>query len=644
MIVAIPLLPLFASIIVGLFSRRMGSALALFITCLFMIIASILAINLFLRTALNGFETTITIAPWFEVGNLSIAWAMQIDTLSSVMMAIVCVVSTLVHIYSAGYMQDDASLPRFMAYLSLFTFFMLALVSADNLLQMFFGWEGVGLASYLLIGYWHHKDSAARAGVKAFLVNRIGDFGFVLGICATYKMFGTLNFHYIFAMVPNVLGEELVIFNWHFEAITAICLLLFVGAMGKSAQLGLHVWLPDAMEGPTPVSALIHAATMVTAGVFMLCRMSGLFEYSETALAVITLFGAATAFFAASVAITQNDLKRVIAYSTCSQLGYMVLAVGLSAYGAAMFHLTTHAFFKALLFLSAGSLIHALSGEQDMNRMGGLRSMMPLTYLLFWVGVLSLAGIPIFSGYYSKDIILESAWASHTIVGQIAFLFGNISVFLTAGYATRMIIMSFHSLPRFGEKLMKRVHEAPPVMSIPLLLLAVGAISSGFLLKDWFVGEGSDQFWRSSIFVEDYHSALEDAHHSPRWVESLPLFLSVLGIATGFLCYQIFTSLPSRLASLLRPIHRFLVEKWYFDSLYNLLFLRGAFGLARVLWHGVDQRTIDAFGPDGISAIASKLGERLRAMQSGYVYHYVFAILIGVVLFGALAIAQRLYL
>lgn len=642
MITSIPLLPLIASIIVGLLSRRIGATLALFITCLFMIIATFIAIDLFFTTALRGFETTVIIAPWFEIGDLSIVWAMQIDTLSVVMMVTVCIVSTLVHIYSAEYMRDDPSLPRFMAYLSLFTFFMLVLVSSNNLLQMFFGWEGVGLSSYLLIGYWYHRESAARAGVKAFLVNRIGDFGFVLGICAIYKMFGTLNFTEIFAAVPDVLGQKLSFFSWNFEAITAICLLLFVGAIGKSAQLGLHIWLPDAMEGPTPVSALIHAATMVTAGVFMLCRLSGLFEYSETALAVISLFGAGTAFFAASVAITQNDIKRVIAYSTCSQLGYMILAVGLSAYSAAMFHLITHAFFKALLFLAAGSLIHAMSGEQDMRNMGGLRSMTPLTYILFWIGVLSLAGIPFFSGYYSKDIILETAWASHSIVGQIAFLLGNIGVFLTACYATRMIVMSFHSLPRFGEKIMKHVREAPLLMNIPLLVLAFGAIAAGFLLKNWFINEGSTLFWRDSIFVEEYHTSLQDAHHSPKWVKTLPLFLSLLGISTGFLCYQIFTSLPARLARALPAVYRFLLKQWYIDALYRTTFLRGTFVFARMLWHGVDQKTIDFFGPDGISSVIRTLGSRLRSIQSGYVYHYVFAILMGVVLIGAFTIAQQL--
>ena len=642
MIAAIPLLPLVASLIVGLFSRRIGDALALFVTCLFMIVACAIALRLCFAVVVEGLETTVTLAPWFEIGSLSVSWSMRIDTLSAVMMAVVCLVSTLVHIYSAGYMHGDASLPRFMAYLSLFTFFMLALVSADNLLQMFFGWEGVGLASYLLIGYWHHKDSASRAGVKAFLVNRIGDFGFVLGICATYAMFDTLVFNEIFARVPDVLGQEFSVFGMKIEAVTGICLLFFVGAMGKSAQLGLHVWLPDAMEGPTPVSALIHAATMVTAGVFMLCRMSGLFEYSEDALALIACVGAATALFAATIAVVQNDLKRVIAYSTCSQLGYMILAVGLSAYGAAMFHLTTHAFFKALLFLAAGSLIHALSGEQDMRKMGGLRAMIPLTYLLFWVGVLALIGIPLFSGFYSKDIIIEAAWASHTIVGIVAFTLAHLGVLLTACYATRMLVMSFHRTPRFNEQVMTRVHESPPVMWIPLVLLAFGAIFSGYLLKEWFVGNESDAFWRTSIFVEDYHTALLDAHHSPRWVKALPLFLAVLGVALGLLCYQIFTGLPARLARFLRPFYRFLYEQWYIDALYRFLFLNSAFALARLLWHGGDRKTIDALGPDGLSAVVRGLGERFRLLQSGYVYHYVFAILAGVVLLGAFALLRQL--
>jgi NADH-quinone oxidoreductase subunit L len=534
-------------------------------------------------------------------------------------------------------MSHDDSKPRFFAYLSLFTFFMLMLVTADNLVQMFFGWEGVGLASYLLIGFWYKKPSANAAAIKAFVVNRVGDFGFALGIFGVFVLFGSVEFSEIFPAVAGKADAQIVFLNGEYHAMTVLCLLLFMGAMGKSAQLGLHTWLPDAMEGPTPVSALIHAATMVTAGVFMVCRLSPLFEYSETALAVVTIVGASTAFFAATVGLTQTDIKRVIAYSTCSQLGYMFFAAGVSAYGAAMFHLFTHAFFKALLFLGSGCVIHAMSDEQDMRKMGGIYKMVPITYAFMWIGSLSLAGIGIpgvfgLSGFYSKDIIIESAFAAQTSVGTYAFWLGIAAALMTAFYSWRLILMTFHGKPRCDEKTLAHVHEAPPIMWVPLVVLAIGSIVAGAITYSVFVGDGMAAFWGDSLFVLKTHTALVDAHHVPLWVKLLPLVMGVVGIALAYWMDMASPGMPAALAKRFQPLYAFSFNKWYFDELYDRIFVKPAFRLGFGLWKSGDGAVIDGVGPDGIASVTRQLARRASWLQSGYVYHYAFAMLIGVVI------------
>src|SRR5579864_1272360 len=482
MTIAAVFLPLLGAFIAGFFGRWVGDRGAQIITCAGVGIAAIFGVLLFVQVALDGQNVTTDLATWIDTGDLQVQWALRFDALSAVMVAVVTVVSAMVHVYSVGYMAHDKGIPRFMAYLSFFTFFMLMLVTADNFVQMFFGWEGVGLCSYLLIGFWYDRDTANAAAIKAFIVNRIGDFGFALGIFAVYALFGSLHFGTVFDAAPNFAHTRFTFLGMQVDALTLTCILLFIGAMGKSAQLGLHTWLPDAMEGPTPVSALIHAATMVTAGVFMVARLSPLFEYAPVALAVVCVVGGTTAIFAASVGMAQNDIKRVIAYSTCSQLGYMFFAAGVSAYSAAIFHLMTHAFFKALLFLGAGSVIHALSGEQDMRKMGGLYYLVPYTYILMWIGSLSLAGIGIpgvfgFAGFYSKDIILEAAYGAGTTVGSIAFWLGVIAASMTAFYSWRLLFLTFHGAPRADHEAMHHVHESPMVMLVPLLPLAAGALA-----------------------------------------------------------------------------------------------------------------------------------------------------------------------
>jgi NADH-quinone oxidoreductase subunit L len=537
--------------------------------------------------------------------------------------------------------------PRFMAYLSFFTFFMLMLVTADNFVQLFFGWEGVGLCSYLLVGFWYDRPSANAAAIKAFIVNRIGDFGFVLGIFAVYYLFNTLQFDAVFAYAPYFAGMSMHFLFWQVDALTVTCILLFVGAMGKSAQIGLHTWLPDAMEGPTPVSALIHAATMVTAGVFMVARLSPLFEYAPTALAVVCVIGGTTAIFAASVGMAQNDIKRVIAYSTCSQLGYMFFAAGVSAYSAAIFHLMTHAFFKALLFLGAGSVIHAFSGEQDMRKMGGIASLVPITYALMWIGSLALAGIGIpglfgFAGYYSKDIILEAAWASGSGVGLYAFCLGIFAAFLTAFYSWRLIFLTFHGRPRASDEVMHHVHESPMVMILPLFVLAAGAILAGLLGYNVFVGDGRESFWGEAIKVLPEHDSIEAAHHGPEWVGLLPLLMGLLGIAAAWLAYIWRPEIPNIVAARFRALYLFLYNKWYFDELYDALFVRSAMLFGRILWQKGDAGIIDRLGPDGLALTTTRLSVRASLLQTGYLYHYAFAMLIGVVLLVSWYLLRRI--
>ena len=625
-------LPLIAAFIAGFFGRWIGDRGAQLVTCGAMCIAGLFGMATFYDVAVLEHSRTIDLFTWLAVGELQVSWALRLDTLSAVMVMMVSVISAAIHIYSIGYMAHDKSIPRFMAYLSFFTFFMLALVTADNFVQMFFGWEGVGLCSYLLIGFWYDRETANAAAIKAFVVNRIGDFGFLLGIFAVFFLFGTLQFDAVFAGAPDIAGNTIQFLSWQIDALTVTCILLFIGAMGKSAQLGLHTWLPDAMEGPTPVSALIHAATMVTAGVFMVARLSPLFEYAPTALALVAIIGGSTAIFAASIGMAQNDIKRVIAYSTCSQLGYMFFAAGVSAYSAAMLHLFTHAFFKALLFLSAGSVIHAMSGEQDMRKMGGIWRKIPWTYAVMWIGSLALAGIPYFSGYFSKDTILEAAWAADTAVGHYAYWMGLLAAFLTAFYSWRLLIMTFHGEPRADHEVMHHVHESPKVMLAPLVFLALGAIFAGGIAHEFFVGDARSSFWGNSILVLAEHDPLEGIDHIPAIISLLPLVAAVLGIAAAYVFYMFRPGWPALVARRLRPVYLFLLNKWYFDELYDRLFVRPAFVLGRGLWKQGDGAVIDGIGPDGIAARTIDLAVRAGRLQTGYVYHYAFAILIGAVI------------
>jgi NADH-quinone oxidoreductase subunit L len=629
--VAVVFLPLVGAFIAGFFGRFIGDRGAQLVTCAAMSIAAVLGVLYFFQVAVGGHPATIHLLTWIDTGDLRVEWALRFDTLSAVMVGVVSVVSCMVHIYSVGYMAEDKCIPRFMAYLSLFTFFMLMLVTADNFVQLFFGWEGVGLCSYLLVGFWNDRPAANAAAIKAFVVNRIGDFGFSLGIFAVYEIFGSLQFDTVFAAAPDMVHDTIPFLGYQPDALSVTCILLFVGAMGKSAQIILHTWLPDAMEGPTPVSALIHAATMVTAGVFMVARFSPLFEYAPAALAVVCVIGGTTAIFAASIGLVQPDIKRVIAYSTCSQLGYMFIAAGVSAYDAAIFHLMTHAFFKALLFLGSGCVIHALSGDQDMRRMGGLRRILPWTCALMWIGSLSLAGIFPFSGYYSKDVILESAWASGSGVGLYAFCLGIVAAFMTAFYSWRLLFLTFEGKPRAAPETMHHAHEAPWVMIAPLLLLATGAVVAGRLGFNLFVGDGRADFWRDSILVLPAHDSIEGAHHAPFYISYLPLVLGLLGIATAWYMYIRKTGVPAQLAQSFRPIYTFLLHKWYFDELYDFLFVRPAFWLGRGLWKRGDGTVIDGFGPDGVSEVTIDFSVIVSRLQTGYLYHYAFAMLIGVV-------------
>jgi NADH-quinone oxidoreductase subunit L len=624
-------LPLIGAMIAGFLGRLIGDRGAQLVTCAAMVLAAISGAYVFVDVALYGNARTIELGSWIVSGSFDASWAIRLDALSASMIGMITLVSCMIHIYSCGYMSHDASIPRFMSYLGLFTFFMLSLVSADNFVQLFFGWEGVGLASYLLIGFWFDRPAANAAAMKAFIVNRVGDFGFALGVFGVFMVFDTVGFDQVFAATPGKVGTTIDFLGMQLDTMTTLCLLLFVGAMGKSAQLGLHTWLPDAMEGPTPVSALIHAATMVTAGVFMICRLSPMFEYAPTALTVVCFVGATTALFAATVGLTQTDIKRVIAYSTCSQLGYMFFAAGVSAYSASMFHLITHAFFKALLFLCAGSVIHAMSGEQDMRKMGGLWKLIPVTYGLMWIGSLALAGLPPFAGFYSKDIILEAAYAAHTPVGMYAFILGILAALLTAFYSWRLLFLTFHGAPRADHHTMEHVHESPQVMLAPLYVLAIGAVVAGFLLSNLFVGDGRVAFWGNAIFVLPEHDTVEAAHHVPLFVKLLPIIVALLGISGAYLAYIVSPEMPRRAAEAMRPLYLLFLNKWYFDELYNWLFVRPAMVIGRILWKGGDGAIIDGLGPDGIAATTQALAKRAGRLQTGYVYHYAFAMMIGVV-------------
>jgi NADH-quinone oxidoreductase subunit L len=626
---AIVLLPLLGAIVAGLFGRLIGDRLAVLASTGAVSLAAVLTLPAFYLVALRGEPQHIELFTWIDSGGLEVSWAVLVDQLTAVMILLVAGVSALVHVYSIGYMHDDPHQPRFFAYLSLFTFAMLTLVTANNFVQLFFGWEGVGLCSYLLIGFWYDKPAANAAAIKAFIVNRVGDFGFALGIAGIYTVFGTVNFDAVFAEAPKHASETLHFLGRDWPVLTVLTLLLFLGAMGKSAQLGLHIWLPDAMEGPTPVSALIHAATMVTGGVFMVVRCSPLFELAPFTLDVITVVGAATALFAATIALVQTDIKRVIAYSTCSQLGYMFFAAGVSAYPAAIFHLFTHGFFKALLFLGAGSVIHAVGGEQDMRRMGGLRKILPHTYILMWIGSLSLAGVPFFAGYFSKDIILEAAYAAGGR-GQEAFVLGSITAALTAFYSWRVLFLTFHGESRVEPQALAHAHESPWVMLAPLYVLAFGAVFAGVAFAGLMVAPDTKAFWGGSIAILPTHDALTAAHHVPLWVKLSPTIEGLCGIAVAWQFYIRRPDLPGAFARLNPSLHRFLLNKWYFDELYDLLLVEPAKRLGRLLWRGGDGRIIDGFGPDGVARAVIDVARRTAALQTGYLYHYAFAMLIGV--------------
>jgi NADH-quinone oxidoreductase subunit L len=622
-------LPLLAAVIAGFTGRWIGDRGAQLVTCGAVVLSAILSVIAFINVAVGGEPHHQVLASWMVSGDFVVDWAINVDTLTAVMLVVVTLVSSVVHIYSIGYMSHDPSKPRFMAYLSLFTFAMLMLVTADNFVQLFFGWEGVGLASYLLIGFWYKRPSASAAAIKAFLVNRVGDFGFALGIFAIFLTFGAVDFATVFAAAPEMVDMSFGFLGQQVDVLTTITILLFIGAMGKSAQLGLHTWLPDAMEGPTPVSALIHAATMVTAGVFMVARCSPLFELAPITLEIVTVVGASTAFFAATVGLVQNDIKRVIAYSTCSQLGYMFFALGVSAYGAAIFHLFTHAFFKALLFLGAGSVIHGMSDEQDMRKMGGIWKKLPITYALMWIGSLALAGFPPFAGYFSKDIVLEAAYAAHSAVGNYAFWMGIAAAFMTAFYSGRLLFMTFHGEPRASHEVMHHVHESPKVMWVPLLLLAAGAVLAGWAFYGFFVGDSYEDFWGAALYTGE-HNILHDAHHVAAWVKFLPLVVGVAGLALSWLFYIRRPDLPTSLARTNDALYQFLLNKWYFDELYDFIFVRPSKWLGFQLWKKGDGRIIDGFGPDGVSAVVAYVARKARTLQTGYVYHYAFVMLIGV--------------
>ncbi|MDB0036652.1 NADH-quinone oxidoreductase subunit L [Pelagibacteraceae bacterium] len=618
-------LPLVASFIVGIFGRFLGDKISQFITCSFVLISSALSIYIFSDVAINSNTYNLKIFNWITSGGLALNWSINIDTLTSVMLVVVTSVSALVHVYSVGYMSHDPDKPRFMSYLSLFTFMMLMLVTSDNFLQLFFGWEGVGLASYLLIGFWYKKPSANSAAIKAFVVNRVGDFGLAIGIFLIFKYTGSVNFVDVFKAIPTLLDKNISMLGIEASLINFICIFLFIGAMGKSAQIFLHTWLPDAMEGPTPVSALIHAATMVTAGVFLVVRCSPIFEYSPFVLNIIVLVGATTAFFAGTIGLVQNDIKRVIAYSTCSQLGYMFFAAGLGAYHIAIFHLFTHAFFKALLFLGAGSVIHAFNDEQDMRHMGGVWKKIPYTYSLMIIGTLALTGFPFLSGFFSKDAIIETAYSSTSFFAGYAVTIGVLTAFMTSLYSWRLIFMTFHGTFNNKNISLSKVHESPAVMLVPLLFLALGAIFAGYAFKDYFIGSQFIQFWNNSIFfLKEFV-----LHHPPLWFLLLTPILVLLAIP---LSYYFFVKDKKSLDGFIeinKPLYNFLVNKWYFDELYDFLFVNPAKKIGTFFWKIGDGTIIDGFGPDGLTKLIKSVSDKAVQFQSGFLYHYAFVILIG---------------
>ncbi|MBN9543256.1 MAG: NADH-quinone oxidoreductase subunit L [Alphaproteobacteria bacterium] len=630
MIEAIVLLPLFGAAIAGLFCRNVSRNFAQSITTAAIFVALICALLTFKTVILDKQILTSTLFSWINIPMFKVSWTVTIDSLTAVMLIVVTSVSFLVHLYSVGYMHHDPHIQRFMAYLSLFTFAMLMLVTADNLLQVFFGWEGVGVCSYLLIGFWYHKESAYKAAIKAFLVNRVGDLAFIIGISCIYYLFGSINFSEIFTQIPNKLDSTFMVFGYAFNAIDFICLMLFLGAMGKSAQLGLHTWLPDAMEGPTPVSALIHAATMVTAGVFLVARFSPMFEYSADVRSFIVIIGSLTAMFAAIVAMTQTDIKKIIAYSTCSQLGYMFVACGLSAYPVAIFHLATHAFFKALLFLSAGSVIHAMSDEQNIFNMGNLWKKIPVTYAMFWIGSIAIAGFPPLAGYYSKDAIIESAFMSHGDIAKFAYFATVFAAFLTTFYSWRLLFNVFHGKANYNDEVASHVHESPLVMLVPLFVLAFGAVFSGYYGAEILgIIHENLAFWNGAIKVQEAHNILSEIHHTPQIIKILPLILGVIAIISAFAVYILIPNMKDTMKKYLKPVYKLSFNKFYFDEIYHKAFVEPFTKIAQKIWQLFDIKIVDGFGPNGFASATKQIAYKVSKAQTGLIYHYAFVMFIG---------------
>ena len=617
--------PLLGFLIAGLFGRKIGDLVSQVVTSSLVGLSAIISCY-YLYLFISGSEAlNFVIFNWISSGSLNLNWSIYIDALTAVMLVVVTVVSFLVHVYSIGYMSHDPDKPRFMGYLSLFTFAMLMLITSDNFLQLFFGWEGVGLASYLLIGFWFKKPSANAAAIKAFVVNRVGDFGLAIGIFLIYKYTGSLNFSEVFQSIPSLVDKKINFIGIEGNIITFICVFLFIGAMGKSAQLFLHTWLPDAMEGPTPVSALIHAATMVTAGVFLVVRCSPIYEYSAISQTLIITVGASTAFFAATIGLVQNDIKKIIAYSTCSQLGYMFFAAGIGAYHIAIFHLFTHAFFKALLFLCAGSVIHSLHEEQDIRKMGGIYKKIPYTYAFMVIGTLAITGFPFLSGFYSKDAILEAAFFSSNSMGSYATIIGVITAILTSIYSWRLIYKTFHGNYRNENYAFEKVHESPLVILAPLFLLTLGAVFAGFLFKDIFIGIDHQVFWNGSIFFKEKFVL----QHPPYW---FLYFTPVVGFLIIFIAYYLYVkneNILNQLKETHKPVYEFLLNKWYFDEFYEFLFVKPAKAFGNFLWSKGDEKIIDGYGPNGFARIIKIISDKAVLFQSGYLYHYAFVILIG---------------
>ncbi|OWR20857.1 NADH-quinone oxidoreductase subunit L [Brevundimonas diminuta] len=661
--------PLLGAMIAGFFGRRIGDVASQAVTTGLLFFSCAVSWIVFSQWTWGGLEAfTVHLAPFIHVGEFQSNWSIRVDAMSAVMLIVVTSVSSLVHLYSWGYMKEDDSRPRFFAYLSLFTFMMLALVTAADFLQMFFGWEGVGLASYLLIGFWYKKPSATAASIKAFVVNRVGDFGFLLGMMTVFWMFGTIEFAKLFPLIAGKAGTGWEFLGHTWSALDLAGLLLFIGAMGKSAQFFLHTWLPDAMEGPTPVSALIHAATMVTAGVYMVCLLSPLYEHAPVASQFIAIIGGVTAIFAATVGMMQNDIKRMIAYSTCSQLGYMFFAAGVGAYQPAMFHLFTHAFFKALLFLGAGSVIHGMHHEQDMRKMGGLWKLLPVTYATMMIGTIAITGLGMpgvggFAGFYSKDSILESAYAAattgHSAAGMFAFVIGISAALLTAYYSWRLVFMTFHNKPVWKEEEGAhhadahahddhahddhhhgplKPHESPLVMVVPLLVLSIGAVFAGMIFAPHFIGHHEAEFWRGAIFVGAENHVLHESHNVPTWVKWAPLIVTLLGTAIAYWLYVVKEGAAKEMADRKGPLWTFLYNKWFFDELYDAVFVKGTKAIGDFFWKIGDVKIIDGLGPNGAAWASLKSGGWLSRFQSGFVYFYAFVMLIGVAAFLAFAI------